>query len=115
MKEGLSPSQQFDRVEVNNIVDREYVGFGPLLEDWGTKLNSYNPHATLFGYSLNWIIHPRDGQTDGAGSELSSRLMRKLFNDGRVRSFSLLGLAQSDPRSRRSRARCTFSTSTTPT
>ena len=26
VKEGLSPSQQFDRVEVNNMVDREYVG-----------------------------------------------------------------------------------------
>lgn len=50
----LPKTQVFDRIEVSNIVDENYIGFTPVLKTWGTHLNAENSHATLVGYSLNW-------------------------------------------------------------
>lgn len=47
--------QSFDRVEVSNIVDKNYVGMS-VLSDWGPLLNKANPHAAIIGLFMNWHI-----------------------------------------------------------
>lgn len=46
---------KFDRIDVSNTVDDEYVGFKQTLSDWGTLLNTQNTHSILLTYSMNWM------------------------------------------------------------
>ncbi|EEB95432.1 hypothetical protein MPER_05602, partial [Moniliophthora perniciosa FA553] len=46
--------RQFDRIEVSNIVDREYVGVSPVLTKWGPMLNRDQPDSTLVASFINW-------------------------------------------------------------
>uniref|UniRef100_A0A0W0FAF2 DUF4470 domain-containing protein n=1 Tax=Moniliophthora roreri TaxID=221103 RepID=A0A0W0FAF2_MONRR len=46
--------RQFDRIEVSNIVDREYVGVFPMLTKWGPLLNRDQPDSTLVASFINW-------------------------------------------------------------
>lgn len=52
---GLPKHTHFDRIDVSNIIDPEYVGIANVLADWSPYLNKTNRHATLLGYSMNWV------------------------------------------------------------
>ncbi|ORY90149.1 hypothetical protein BCR35DRAFT_343644 [Leucosporidium creatinivorum] len=75
-KNGLLPTTEFDRVEVSNTIDIEYLGVRKVLESWGTKLKKENPHATLFAYSMNWSVTANGAAADdpNAIGHLMSRL-----------------------------------------
>lgn len=77
---GLPPTMKFDRVEVSNTIDIEYLGVRNVLEKWGTKLKEDNSHATLFAYSMNWSVTERGAASDNPG--LLPELMSKLFAEG---------------------------------
>ncbi|KAK0475690.1 hypothetical protein EDD18DRAFT_1265999, partial [Armillaria luteobubalina] len=47
--------QSFDRIEVSNITDKNYVGMS-VLSDWGPLLNKTNPHAAIIGLFMNWHL-----------------------------------------------------------
>ncbi|KAK0488270.1 hypothetical protein EDD18DRAFT_1291619 [Armillaria luteobubalina] len=47
--------QSFDRIEVSNITDKNYVGMS-VLSDWGPLLNKTNPHAAIIGLFMNWHV-----------------------------------------------------------
>jgi hypothetical protein len=51
----------FDRIEVSNIIDVEYVGMKRVLADWGPLLNKDNKHAALVGVLLNWHVNEPRG------------------------------------------------------
>ncbi|KAK0448399.1 uncharacterized protein EV420DRAFT_1275660 [Desarmillaria tabescens] len=53
LKRDTSSPQNFDRIEVSNIVDKNYVGIS-LLSDWGRLLSKNNPHAAVVGHFMNW-------------------------------------------------------------
>ncbi|KIM26482.1 hypothetical protein M408DRAFT_25436 [Serendipita vermifera MAFF 305830] len=46
---------KFDRIDVSNTTDDEYVGFERTILDWGTLLKTENIHSTLLTYSMNWM------------------------------------------------------------
>ena len=46
---------KFDRIEVSNIVDKNYLGLEKVLEDWSPRLNRNNPCSTLITTFMNWF------------------------------------------------------------
>jgi len=56
-KNGLSPTIKFDRIDVSNILDDNYVGIEPLLTKWKPFLAD-TKHAAIVGYFMNWS-HPK--------------------------------------------------------
>jgi hypothetical protein len=52
-KMGLPAATRFDRIDVSNAMDKEYVGVSGIIEKWGPLLRR-SPTATLLGYFLNW-------------------------------------------------------------
>lgn len=79
--QGLSKNLHFDRIDVSNIIDTEYVGIPNVLADWAPLLSEDNPCATLFGHSMNWVPKEPDANPDPK-SMLS--LASKLLKDDRV-------------------------------
>ncbi|KAK0482797.1 hypothetical protein IW261DRAFT_1469714 [Armillaria novae-zelandiae] len=61
LKSDPSSPQTFDRIEVSNIVDKNYVGMS-LLSDWGPFLNKDNPHAAVVGHFMNWTTWKKSGE-----------------------------------------------------
>jgi len=55
-KSGLTPGIKFDRIDVSNILDENYVGIDPLLTKWKPFLANTR-HAAIVGYFMNWA-HP---------------------------------------------------------
>lgn len=53
LKSNTSFPQSFDRIEVSNIMDKNYVSMS-VLSGWGPFLNQANPHATIIGLFMNW-------------------------------------------------------------
>jgi hypothetical protein len=49
----LPAAIRFDRIEVSNTMDVEYVGISRIVEKWGPLLKR-SPTATLLGYFMNW-------------------------------------------------------------
>ncbi|RXW22376.1 hypothetical protein EST38_g3502 [Candolleomyces aberdarensis] len=56
----LPPTVRFNRIEVSNILDAQYVGMDAVLTTWGPLLSD-NPFATIVGYFLNWPLLEKDG------------------------------------------------------
>ena len=85
---GLPTTTRFDRIDVSNIIDVEYIGIPRALSDWGPQLNSdANKHASLIGYSMNWAAHQQ-----GAKAEQDDDIKRSieiLSSSGRVRHVQL--------------------------
>jgi hypothetical protein len=74
---GLSKSIRFDRVEVSNILDTEYVGTRDVLVHWGPLLADTNT-AAIVGYFMNWTRIQRDGSPAGAGKNVTQTLLEQL-------------------------------------
>jgi hypothetical protein len=58
---GLAPAVRFDRVQVSNILDSQYIGMEAVLASWGPLLSD-NRSATIVGYFLNWSVSEKDGR-----------------------------------------------------
>ncbi|KAK0202285.1 hypothetical protein DFS33DRAFT_882083 [Desarmillaria ectypa] len=76
LKGHASFPQSFDRIEVSNVVDKNYVGMS-LLSDWGPLLNKANPHAAIIGLFMNWTNWKESGNALSSGSS-TSRAMKKM-------------------------------------
>ena len=85
---GVPATTRFDRIDVSNIIDIEYMGILRVLSDWGPLLSSdTNKHASLVGYSMNWAAHQQ-----GAKAEQDDDIKRSveiLSSNGRVRHVQL--------------------------
>ncbi|KAH7096087.1 hypothetical protein BKA62DRAFT_720618 [Auriculariales sp. MPI-PUGE-AT-0066] len=79
-----SKSQKFDRIEVSNICDLEYVGIRHVLEDWAPLLNPANPHSAIICLFMNWSVNEPNAAADQGGavpnlSNLISTVMTKHY------------------------------------
>lgn len=77
----LPSNVRFDRIEVSNIMDLEYVGIPGVIDAWGGLLKRTRD-ATLVGYFMNWAHHQPGGQP-GLGGD-TRKLTDKLVKAGRV-------------------------------
>ncbi|KIM76000.1 hypothetical protein PILCRDRAFT_78276 [Piloderma croceum F 1598] len=78
---GLPKTAHFDRIDVSNIIDTEYVGIPNVLADWASLLNTTNRHSTLLGYSMNWVPKEPNAQP---GEKEMERLTTQLFTMGKI-------------------------------
>jgi len=57
---GIPASVRFDRIDVSNILDVNYVGINDVLTHWGPLLKDSRT-AALVGYFMNWTFVQPDG------------------------------------------------------
>ena len=82
----LPPSMRFDRIEVSNILDAQYVGVDAVLTTWGPLLSD-NPFATIVGYFMNWTLLEEDGDPKTCKKEvIDACFSRVMDRDERVSS-----------------------------
>lgn len=86
---GIPATIRFDRIEVSNILDAEYVGILNTLTDWGPLLRE-SRHATILGYSMNWPARQTGADVSTADAGVLKRLLGRLEAQGRVRLISRL-------------------------
>ncbi|KAF7762529.1 hypothetical protein Agabi119p4_9122 [Agaricus bisporus var. burnettii] len=58
--EGIPASIRFDRIEVSNILDVNYIGIRGVVSNWASLL-SKSSSATILGYFMNWTMLQEDG------------------------------------------------------
>ncbi|KAK7685060.1 hypothetical protein QCA50_011897 [Cerrena zonata] len=76
-KAGIPSTMTFDRIDVSNIVDAEYVGIPKTISHWGPLL-APGSDATLLGYFMNWVCKQRGGRLSSLGDRAEAeRLMLK--------------------------------------
>ncbi|KAF8800717.1 hypothetical protein BYT27DRAFT_7199539 [Phlegmacium glaucopus] len=71
---GIPASIRFDRIDVSNILDANYVGLRGVLTHWAPLL-AESSTAVIVGYFMNWVARQEDGLASGASSE---RLREKI-------------------------------------
>ena len=80
---GIPASVRFDRIQVSNILDANYVGIDAVLSDWAPLLKK-NRTAVIVGYFMNWVIKQQDGRALSAGPQAMKKLISRLMEEGRV-------------------------------
>jgi hypothetical protein len=81
---GLPASIRFDRIEVSNILDDNYVGIDGVLTAWAPLL-AENNFATIVGYFMNWTaLWQPDGHASNAGEHVCKELLGRLIKEGKV-------------------------------
>ena len=68
----LPPTVRFDRIDVSNIMDANYVGVQDVLTQWAPLLKK-GKHATLLGYFMNWFLLQSDGRVMGGDAKAMDR------------------------------------------
>lgn len=79
--QGLLRNTAFDRIEVSNIIDAEYLGISNVLAEFSPLLNKANPCATIIGFSMNRV--PKQ-HNSGPGPAEVGKLTRKLQKMGKA-------------------------------
>lgn len=89
---GTPSTIRFDRIEVSNIVDANYVGVHRVISSWAPLL-AQNTTAIILGYFMNWIAKQSDGLVREAGKDVLSRCTERLIALEKVKKYSrCLGL-----------------------
>ncbi|EDR07431.1 uncharacterized protein LACBIDRAFT_298608 [Laccaria bicolor S238N-H82] len=71
------PSTRYDRIEVSNILDANYVGLSDVLSDWAPLLAETRT-ASIVGYFMNWFVTQEDGRASGAGKAAIENVLDKM-------------------------------------
>ena len=84
---GVPASVRFDRIEVSNILDVNYVGIEGVLDGWACLLKT-SKTAAIVGYFMNWVVMQPDGRAQSAGPKEMEQLMDRLKKEGKVHGIS---------------------------
>ena len=84
---GLPASIRFDRIEVSNILDANYVGMRAVLTHWAPLL-AESTTAAIVGYFMNWVGVQRDGKASEAGPSVIAKLFRQTMERRKVRKVT---------------------------
>ncbi|KIL61611.1 hypothetical protein M378DRAFT_166732 [Amanita muscaria Koide BX008] len=74
----IPSSIKFDRIEVSNILDINYVGIHDVLTLWGPLLQE-SRSAAIIGYFMNWTKLEKAGRVSGAGGRVMEDLVKKVL------------------------------------
>lgn len=85
---GILSTTKFDRIDVSNIMDAEYIGISKVISHWCLLLASAND-STLLGTFLNWCLRQKDGRLCSSGDRskskrLMSEILHQLHEEGNV-------------------------------
>jgi len=79
-------SIKFDRIEVSNILDPNYVGLRDVLTLWGPLLVE-SRSAAIVGYFMNWPTVQQDGHASWTkDSDVMENLVQRVMEKEKVRS-----------------------------
>ena len=70
----------FDRIEVSNIVDSNYVGVPRVLSTFGPLLNPENKSAAIVGLFMNWVLSMPSGSISTSEAASPSDLHEAMKN-----------------------------------
>jgi hypothetical protein len=74
---------RFDRVDVSNILDTEYVGIPGVLDNWGPLLKPASD-AAIVGHFMNWVPKQPGSSASNSAQEVLGPLTNKMTDLGRV-------------------------------
>ena len=77
-------SIRFDRIEVSNILDDNYVGIHDVLVDWAPLL-AKGRKAAIVGYFMNWVMFQKDGRALTAGEHVLKTLFPRMLDKNKVK------------------------------
>ena len=83
------PSTRYDRIEVSNILDANYVGLSDVLSDWAPLLAETRT-ASIVGYFMNWFVTQEDGRASGAGKAAVKNIIDKMMKEEKVNAEPLI-------------------------
>jgi hypothetical protein len=83
----IPQSIKFDRIEVSNILDENYVGIHDVLTLWAPLLQE-SRNAAIVGYFMNWACTNKapGGATAMSDQRASAGIMDKVMEKEKVRS-----------------------------
>jgi len=81
----IPPSIKFDRIEVSNILDTNYVGLDLVLTLWGPLLQE-SKGAAIIGYLMNWMVDKAGRAATEASGQVFKDLVKKVMEKEKVRS-----------------------------
>jgi hypothetical protein len=79
----IPSSMRFDRVDVSNILDTEYVGIPGVLGNWGPLLKPASD-AAIVGHFMNWVPKQPGSSASNSAQEVLGPLTNKMTDLGRV-------------------------------
>ncbi|KAL6308530.1 hypothetical protein BKA93DRAFT_762976 [Sparassis latifolia] len=80
---GIPASMCFDRIDVSNIMDANYVGIQTVLTKWSTLLKK-GDSAAIIGYFMNWAVSQKDALVNHAGKGVIINLLCRLEKMGKL-------------------------------
>ena len=80
---GVPSTSRFDRIDVSNIMDQNYVGIRGVMDAWGPLL-AKTDNAALTGYFMNWVAFAEKGRVADAGPSAISATMDLMMRSNRV-------------------------------
>lgn len=75
---GVPASIRFDRIEVSNILDANYVGMSGVLTHWAPLL-AESRTAAIVGYFMNWPAIQPDGSVTAAPQTVRRRILHQVM------------------------------------
>jgi hypothetical protein len=79
----VPPTTTFDRIEVSNIFDTEYVGIPGVMESWGPFLKA-SRDAAIVGFFMNWAPKQPGAVAKNCEEGVVDQLIASMIEDGRV-------------------------------
>ncbi|KAF8891945.1 hypothetical protein CPB84DRAFT_1783894 [Gymnopilus junonius] len=79
---GLPKDTVFDRIDVSDMIDAEFVGIPNILEDWAPFLNKANQYSAILGHSTSWVPKQHNSQPGDADIKLLTPLLIKMDRIG---------------------------------
>lgn len=79
----ISPDIRFDRVDVSNTFDTEYIGIPNIISSWSPLLKS-SVDAAIVGYFMNWVPKQPGSTGSRCNEKTVSRLTEQITKDGRA-------------------------------
>ena len=75
---GIPPSIRFDRIEVSNIFDANYVGINDVLLNWSPLMAEGNA-SVIVGYFMNWFAIQEDSRAQNTSKNITLSIMRRVI------------------------------------
>jgi len=75
---GIPSSIRFDRIEVSNIFDANYVGINDVLLNWSPLMAETNT-SVVVGYFMNWFAIQEDSRAQNTNKNVTLSIMRRVI------------------------------------
>lgn len=80
---GIPSTIRFDRIDVSNIMDPNYVGIRGVIDAWGPLLVKTHT-AALTGYFMNWVAFAENGRVADASKSVLIHTLNLMKRSNRV-------------------------------